>query len=247
METVAKNVYSAITNAIDDFASLIAQQHNLDKQLLINEWNKRAESDVGLSSKSKPKLRKTSKPIEQDTEESLVSLPNCNYICVRGKEKGQQCTIHVVSADAEFCKKHVESGAKAKTKALNPTKITKKEIKAKVAVEERSSAPPVIKTLASKAEVHSIRRNQYDNYEDTVTNFVFNTNKHVVGKQVGDKVIQLTDNDLELCKQKKFLYELPSIIVKKEEDVDEVEEETEEEAEEDGVEYEEVEVTDDES
>lgn len=59
-----------------------------------------------------------------------------------------------------------------------------------------------------------IKRNRFDNYEHEPTGFVFNkNNKCVIGKQSEDgNILQLDDDDFEICKQYKFKFDIPETI-----------------------------------
>ena len=82
-----------------------------------------------------------------------------------------------------------------------------------------------------------IKKNRFDNYEHEPTSFVFNKNtKCVIGKQSdnGD-IIQLDDDDFEICKQYKFKFKIPETISTKVvnyEDEDIIEDEDDEDDEE---------------
>lgn len=80
-----------------------------------------------------------------------------------------------------------------------------------------------------------IQKNKFDNYEHEPTGFVFNKNtKCVIGKQDSSgNVIELDDDDFEVCKQYKFKFNIPETIVSTtvvyDEEEDIIEEEDEEE------------------
>jgi hypothetical protein len=110
----------------------------------------------------------------------------------------------------------------------------------------------VLNNLVSKIPEIAIRRNNFGNFAHPETDLVFdNLSKKVIGKQKKDGTIEnLNKETIELCKQYKFNYDLPSNLNNKalnEVDIsnlcEEVEEEEveEEEVEEEEVEEEEVE------
>lgn len=69
----------------------------------------------------------------------------------------------------------------------------------------------VIQKIEKEQTPTAIRRNKFNNYEHPPTRLVFRSEtKKAYGKQSDDgEIISLTDDDIELCKQYKFEYELP--------------------------------------
>jgi hypothetical protein len=74
---------------------------------------------------------------------------------------------------------------------------------------KKSDEPSVIKALKSTVSDIAIRKNKYGNFEHMQTGLVFNTDKMVYGRQVGEEVLSLTTEDIETCKKYKFIYKLP--------------------------------------
>lgn len=54
--------------------------------------------------------------------------------------------------------------------------------------------------------VISVRKNLYDNYEHSETGFVFSKTGKVYGKQVGEEVVPLTEEDIKVCKYMGFAF-----------------------------------------
>ena len=68
----------------------------------------------------------------------------------------------------------------------------------------------VINTILTGLSSITITKNKFGNYEHIPTKFIFNkTTKIVIGKQEGDKIISLSESDIEICNQYKFKYNLP--------------------------------------
>jgi len=78
------------------------------------------------------------------------------------------------------------------------TVVEKKDIK----IKKKS----IIDKIKEQQLIINVRRNQYNNFEDSKTGFVFNNDKLVIGKQVDDKIVSLTNEDVELCKEMGLLY-----------------------------------------
>ena len=76
---------------------------------------------------------------------------------------------------------------------------------------------PVVKKLSSAIPIVSIRRNRYGNHEHSETTLVFDTKtKKAIGKQNSDGTIEeLTEEDIDICNQWKFIYDIPVNLDKK--------------------------------
>jgi len=92
---------------------------------------------------------------------------------------------------------------KPKTAKKDPAKPTKQ-------VSAAAEAQKV-QTIAKLPERRfALRKNAFGNYEHKETGFVFDPQaKDVFGKQVNDKVISLTMNDMDICKQLGFKFRIP--------------------------------------
>jgi hypothetical protein len=76
----------------------------------------------------------------------------------------------------------------------------------KVAQEEKK----VQEILRKPTETLRLKKNKNGNYEHPPTGLVFDPQtKEVFGKQVGDSLLPLTLEDVELCKQYCFRYRIP--------------------------------------
>ena len=91
------------------------------------------------------------------------------------------------------------------------TKGNKKDLVARI-VKEKTKPNNIMKKIKSSINSIIIKKNKWDNYEHTPTRFVFNpNNKTVIGKQENDgNVIQLNKDDITICNQYKFKYNLPT-------------------------------------
>lgn len=78
--------------------------------------------------------------------------------------------------------------------------------------EKKGAMPPVLKKLKANAQRHVVARNRFGNYEHAETRLIFDPDdRMVVGRQdyASGNVLELTDEDIEVCKQYKFNYRLP--------------------------------------
>lgn len=80
--------------------------------------------------------------------------------------------------------------------------------------------PPkkILNVLKAHKQVTSLSKNAYGNYEFSVEDngktvstglIISSTNNKCIGRQVGDTIMQLTPEDIELCHQYKLSYDLP--------------------------------------
>lgn len=134
---------------------------------------------------------------QKKTSISSNNSIKCNYILTSGKNKGTQCTSK--ASVGNVCKKHVKSEEK-KTSKLSVTKI---------------NSPKIIKKILSTQPTLTLKKNKQDRYEDPETNFIFNEEKKVIGRQVDGEIVQLTEKDIELCKLKVYQYVVPLLITNK--------------------------------
>jgi len=94
----------------------------------------------------------------------------------------------------------------------NKTPVLKK---AKPSMSEADKQKQDVQTVQKLVKVEperrfALRKNAFGHYEHKETCFVFDPQtKEVFGKQVQDKVKQLTVSDIELCKQFGFKFQMP--------------------------------------
>jgi len=116
---------------------------------------------------------------------------------------------------SELCKKRGYKYSGTKSELLN--RILNKEtpiVKPKQITKSTKKNPIVKKQVISNIIANKssiiIKRNNYNNYEHSDTGFVFdNTTNIVIGKQLNDKVVDLTKDDILKCKQYNFSYKIP--------------------------------------
>lgn len=141
----------------------------------------------------------------------------CDYVFQKGKNPGKVCESVAVENTTK-CRKHSKFEGATAVLSNKSSKFI-----------EQDKPPPV------RAGQIAIKENAYGNREHKATNLVFNSDKKVYGKQVGDKVLPLGSSDIENCKRHNFKWE-ESCVVKPEstvpeefeEEIEAVEEEIEE-------------------
>lgn len=243
MDSLTKNIYSAISAAIAEFASRIEKEHDVSKDSILELWNSIAPEDIKSSKKEVKKTvtKKSSKKSEDD------DAPQCSYIV---KSSGKQCTKKRCGESEEFCNAHMKqferAAEKAKEKENNPkkeTKAKKENVKDKKASAAKKDAETIskLKSDSNNNQPISLRKNKFGNFEYSSTGFVFDCGtKKVVGTQSSTgEIIELTAANIEECKRLRFKYVQPETIKGEEDEVleegEELEEEDESEEEEEDV------------
>jgi hypothetical protein len=160
--------------------------------------------------------------------------PKCDYVFQKGKNPGKVCGETVCSDSDSKCRKHLKFEGSAQATTKTSSVLSGSVLAAAKELSSGVGKPVAIRPATAQL---SITRNEHGNYEHKATNFVFNQEKLVYGKQVGDKVLPLTASDVENCKRHSFKY-LAESLAKPEtttpqDDEEEIEyEEVEEEVEE---------------
>ena len=118
--------------------------------------------------------------------------PKCEYIYQKGKKPGQACGDPVCSDSETHCRKHIKYSGVASTS---------------------ETKEPGVKSTTAKPNpmLVSISQNTYGNYEHKASGLVFNKEKKVYGKQVGEQVLGLAPVDIEQCTRYGFSF-LPEAV-----------------------------------
>lgn len=133
--------------------------------------------------------------------------PKCSYMYQRGKNAGSPCGDPVCADSTSYCRKHAKHDGAAPKSSKAGVLAAAKELA------NGATAKPVAR---ASQQLH-ISSNAYGNYEHKPTGLVFNKEKKVFGRQVGDKVLELTATDVANCTRNGFAY-LPEAVAKPEED-----------------------------
>lgn len=165
-----------------------------------------------------------------------MSSNTCTYILKKGKNKGQPCGIKC--SNKEFCKKHsvdddnntdleikndtqnTENNSLNKEKELKKSK--EKEIKEKKQKEPNEKKEKELKKSKEKETSIKVnvyerqkiqaKRNEHGNYVLENNLIVHPVNKNIIGRQDGNKLIEISIEDIEYCKENGFRYEQPSVM-----------------------------------
>lgn len=233
MESLAKTLYSNLSNAVSQFIEKAAVQLSVDKQQLISIWNESVTEEVKIVEKKTV----VKKPKEQSSESS-DEKKTCEYLFKKGKSEGTLCGSKVSdeSVTGLYCKKHLgQENAKEEKKDSNTKKMQIKKPK----TEAKEEDTPVIDNLKQSPPVFTVKLNQYRRYVHEGTGLLFDRNtEEVYGREKGNgEVLSLTVEDIELAKSNGWKYRIPEQLKnapkadgkKNDEDDEEVDEEEQDE------------------
>lgn len=212
----------ALSVAVDDFASKLADSFDLDKEKILEVWNASADEVLQVKSakavkapRGKAVQKKENSSDEADnSKEKKASVPTCSYKFVKGAKAGQNCTSKTVD-DTPFCKKHMGSDSKESAPKKSASEIggVKKPRQSKDDDEK-----PVIKALRnSKSErANTITKNKWGHYHHKETGLVCERDENnsqkvfAVGRcDDNGNIIPLSADDVEKAKQYGLAFKIP--------------------------------------
>lgn len=219
-------LFKYIENAIQTYTETICEKFSLDREEVYALWTDKKPKGV----KAKPEQSLAT--VDMD-DISLERLMKCNKEELKAlcKAKGCKCS----GKKEELINRLLGEDEKKTTE----TKPVEKKVVKKTKNEASVRSTDVVKKLTSDIPVISIRRNQHGNLEHPETGLIFDKKSQtILGKQEDDGTIsELTDEDIEKCKQYKFRYNVPDNLDKKgdlsEVKVDELDEKVQQEEDDD--------------
>jgi hypothetical protein len=213
--TSLKLLKESLVSSFDKFLTKQSEELKVEKSVLVE----------CLTREVPPPTKKASA--------SDSSKSKCIHILQKGKNPGSQCGESVCSDSDSYCRKHIKMEAKPKTQ------------RSVLISDANALLADTPKPLPKASLSINLTKNAYGNHEHRPTGLVFSKEtKQVVGRQVGEKILSLTPEDLENCKKYSFSY-LPEAVALPESSKptdDEVEDVSEEVEEVENVEVEEEEV-----
>ena len=213
MSALAKNINDIVSQSIQDFVQRIADTYELDPEDIMNLWDDHVSESAKKSlPKSVPKSVKKPSPAKSTTSEisnssSIKSKDTglgCPYVFARGENKGQVCGCKPQNGN-NYCSKHKKyEGETPKEKKVLPN--AKKSI---VSPSKKLSTKE--KTPETILRKHKI----LDKYWNRETDMVFKsgTERIVIGKCLDDKLVALTVEDIEVCKSRRWKYDVVEDVV----------------------------------
>ena len=202
MSALAKSIDDIISQSIQDFVERIANTYELDPEDIMSLW----DDNVSVPAKSAPKSAPKSSPAKSTTSEvskssSIKSTDTglvCPYVFTRGENKGEICGCKPKNGN-KYCSKHKKyEGEPQKEKKVLPS--GKKSI-----VSPSKKTPPKEQSPETILRKHKV----LDKYWHRETDMVFKsgTERIVIGKCVNDKLVSLTEEDIDVCKSRRWQYE----------------------------------------
>ena len=167
-----------------------------------------------------------------------MSSNTCTYVLKKGKNKGDLCGLKSFN-NTQLCKKHsvdiiddIEQKSNEEQNILPLEKQPKEPKKQKEPKEPKQPKQPKekkekkVKSKEEKKEPKEVseklnvfnkqkiqaKRNSYNNYVLLNNLVVHPVNKNIIGRQQEDKVIELSIEDIEYCKEHGFRYLQPSVM-----------------------------------
>lgn len=215
MNAIISKLTNDIEAVITQFTKNIAEKYELDAQELYNMW-KEMDGDANMVVPSMVLPKIVIKPINEPSSEktspakSITSSKSegCPYLFTKGKQEGQICRCKP-SNGRVYCSRHKKfEGTEPKVKKVLPT--------AKKAIADTVKQPaktPVKKEIEIKLKKHKSLGYLYH----IETGFAFKSAKErkVVGKIVNEKLVKLTEEDIDTVKSYRFDYEIEELTAVK--------------------------------
>jgi len=203
MQSLMEEIRKSINLSVSEFVHNVATRYNLNNDDLMKMWDQTSASDILQSCKT------ISKPSTKIVKEILQTSPaktegsstgdGCPYIYTKGEKEGQVCNIKPKGGTV-FCTRHKKyEGTEPKQKKVLPS--SKKSISPNTGVKKI----PVVNAVNTV-----LRKNKaLDKLWHLATGMVFKSVKErvVIGKCVDDKLLPLSDADIEVCMAHGFAYE----------------------------------------
>ena len=217
METLIQEISNNIRMSVHTFIKKVSDKHDIDFDELINMWEN-VDTDGVLESPPKPvlKTKPKTKQLFQNTEDEETTsdkninyLPKvtdktcsndgCPYIYTKGEKEGQSCGIKP-KGSVVYCTRHKKyEGQEPKQKKIVPS--AKKSIAGNI--------PSKVSAPVAKEVNTVLRKNKLiDKLWHSATGMVFKSAKErvVIGRFVDDKLLPLSNEDIDICMAHSFAY-----------------------------------------
>jgi len=230
MNLLNQKVCELIQQSVQEYIQKISNKYDLDETELLAMWNnidndtKKSATKKSATKKSETKKSETKKSetkkseddLEKESEDDLekesddesdkksLSSDNgkgCPYVFTKGSLSGKECGC-IPKNGAIYCSKHkkYEGNEPKNAKKVLPTP------KKSVVPAQAKKISPLPKTVSIV-----LRKNKSlgDKLWHADSGMVFKSavERVVIGKNVDDKVEDLTEEDIEICKSLNFRYE----------------------------------------
>ena len=182
-----RNIFEEVmSETVNKYIEKIALKYdNVDPTVLIELWEDTNNSGPTVTKPTVTKPTVTKPTVTKPNKNSVKH--SCPYVFSRGVKAGQECNEKVTKGI--YCSKHkVHEGKEPKIKKIIPRVSTNKPKK-------DTTGSVVLR------KNHDINR-----LWEPGTKMVFEsaTSREVIGKCINGKIVSLTNEDIELCSEKKF-------------------------------------------
>ena len=219
MNSLYQKIINVIEQSVQEYIQKISNKYNLNEKELLEMWNdidsKKNSKVLNNTEDSKVLNNTEDSKVLNNTEDSKV-LNNteddngCPYVFTKGSSAGEKCGCKPKN-DSLYCSKHKKyEGDENKQKIIKKVlPIPKKSI--------IPISPPKKSIIPLKPNPVSIilRMNKnIDKLWHSETGMIFKSKDEriVIGKYVNDKIQELSEDDIEICKSMNFRYEIKEKI-----------------------------------
>jgi hypothetical protein len=197
------NIIKSIENLVEEFSNAISEEYDIDIEELKELWIKISKKPKKIEkSKTKKEDEEKSKTKKEDEEKPKSKTKKgdedrqCHYVYTRKPREGERCKVQVKS-EGNYCSTHKKCENKIpKEKSVIP-KVLKTE---KESPKKESPKKEVIRKPTFRLN------NDIKKHVHPETNLVLKsaTDKKIIGKLVDKKIVDLTEDDIEVCKKYGF-------------------------------------------
>lgn len=199
MQSLMEEIKKSINTSVSEFIQNVSLKYNLNNDDLMKMWDQTSSSVSDTKIISKPSVKESVRTSPAKTEGSS-SGDGCPYIYTKGEKEGQSCNIKPKGGTV-FCTRHKKyEGIEPKQKKILPSS------KKSISPNTTSKKIPAINTVNTV-----LRKNKaLDKLWHLATGMVFKSVKEriVIGKCVNDKLLPLSNDDIEVCMAHSFAYEI---------------------------------------
>jgi len=210
METLLCEIKDSINKSVHTFIKNISKKYNLDEEELESIWNETEDVPQKVSrvqSSFPPQLSKPAQSKKESPKSFKGSeVEGCPYLFTKGEKKGEICGSNP-KGDCVYCSRHKKyEGLSPKQKKTLPT--PKKSVSSTIKSARKTS--PESKTVDVILRKHRIIGQHWH----SATGIVFNDEYVAIGKCENDKLVPLTEEDINTCKN--YGFKLPVEVIKPE-------------------------------
>ena len=210
MTSLSDSIFKAIDDIIHTFIDKVSDEFKIEKSDLINVWKNNdsiiANKKTSIFKSDTPVSKSPASvtPIGSSENKNMLLKMTKNELVAMCKSKG----LKVTGTKNELVDRIM----------LPTTSQSASPSGGKQSVKPKS--PQIVKKLAEKIPIISIKKNSFGNYEHEETGFIFdNKSQKVYGKQNKNGTIsKLVHEDIDLCNKYKFDYVIPDNLNSKVDD-----------------------------